>query len=383
MNRIRCSVLAVVTAVFLLLQPMTVSAAEAPSVSAKAAVLMVAQTGEVLYDRNAQEKLPVASTTKIMTTLLCLESGDLDTEFVVDAEAIRVEGSSMGLQEGDVVTKRALCCGMLLPSGNDAANAAAVAIAGSQEAFAELMNQRAAQLGMTRSWFVTPSGLDAEGHGASAKDMATLTRAALQNEAFRSICSQSSVTVQFGNPPYARNLYNTNKLLTRCEGVIGVKTGFTDAAGRCLVSACERDGMTLICVTLNAPDDWNDHEKLYEYGFSRLCAVEPELPQNLSIPVVGAEETALPVYARESITVAADRGDLSGLTMQTELPPFFYAPVTAGEQVGSLIFSWKGQELGRVPLYVRDGAESKPAEHKNAILQWLDSWKRRLFGVFS
>ena len=221
----------------------------------------------------------MASTTKIMTTLLTIESGNLDTEFMVDSQAIHVEGSSMGLQENDIVTKRALCYGMLLPSGNDAANASAVAVAGSIPAFAELMNRRAAEIGMTRTCFVTPSGLEGTGHGASAADMALLTREALRNETFREICCQASARVKFGNPPYQRTLYNSNKLLRMYDGVIGVKTGFTDEAGRCLVSACERNGVTLICVTLNDRDDWNDHMHLYDYGFTQVSPVTLEIPE--------------------------------------------------------------------------------------------------------
>lgn len=165
----------------------------------------------------------MASTTKIMTTLLCLESGGLDDQFVVDGEAIKVEGSSMGLTEGDVVTKRALCYGMMLPSGNDAANATAVKLGGSIENFADMMNERAEKIGMTRTCFVTPSGLEGEGHGSSAYDMALLAREALRNPDFAEICSQKKAKVEFGNPPYERWLTNSNKLLDMYQGVKGVK----------------------------------------------------------------------------------------------------------------------------------------------------------------
>ena len=242
---------------------------EALSVSAESCILMEAVTGEVLYEKAADQQRPMASTTKIMTTLLCLESGDLDTPFPVDNDAIHVEGSSMGLVDGDIVTKRALCYGMLLPSGNDAAGATAVKLAGSYAAFAEQMNRKAQELGMTQSHFVTPSGLHDAEHYSTARDMALLTAAALQNETFREICGQASAKVCFGNPPYERWLTNSNKLLTMDETVIGVKTGFTDEAGRCLVSASVRNGITLICVTLNDRNDWQDHEVLYDYGFGR------------------------------------------------------------------------------------------------------------------
>ena len=145
--------------------------AEVPEISAKSFVLMDAQSAQIICGNHAEEKRPMASTTKIMTALLTLESGDLDMPFTVDRDAIHTEGSSMGLQEGDTVTKRALCIGMLLPSGNDAANAAAVAVAGDLPSFLEMMNRRAAEIGMTHTCFATPSGLDADGHGASAHDM--------------------------------------------------------------------------------------------------------------------------------------------------------------------------------------------------------------------
>ena len=236
--------------------------------SAKAAILIDAQTGTVIAEKNEKQRLPMASTTKIMSALLLLESGGLDTPFRVDNEAIMVEGSSMGLCEDDIVTKRALCYGMLLPSGNDAANQTAVTLAGSTEKFAEMMNQRAEKIGLKDTNFVTPSGLHNENHYSTAYDMAMLTREALRNDDFREICGTKRAKLKFGNPPYERWLVNTNKLLTMYDCCIGVKTGFTDEAGRCLVSAAEKNGVTLICVTLNASDDWNDHKKMYDYGFS-------------------------------------------------------------------------------------------------------------------
>ena len=222
---------------------------------AKAAVLMDAQTGRVLFAQNAGLRLPMASTTKIMTALLTLEQGGLDNYFQVDSDAIRVEGSSMGLQEGDSVSLRALAYGMLLASGNDGANAAAVRISGSIPAFVERMNARAAEIGMADTRFATPSGLDDPGHYSTAYDMALLAREALQNPLFAEICAQSKAVVQYGNPPYNRWLTNHNRLLREYPGTIGVKTGFTKASGRCLVSCAERDGVRLIAVTLGCPDD--------------------------------------------------------------------------------------------------------------------------------
>lgn len=332
---------------------------QTPEVSAKACVLIEQQTGKILFEKNSSEKLPMASTTKIMTTLLCLESGGLDDEFVVDSQAIKVEGSSMGLVEGDVVTKRALCYGMLLPSGNDAANVTAVKLGGSIEEFAKMMNKRAAEIGMTHTCFVTPSGLEGEGHGASAYDMALLAREALRNPDFVEICSKSSAKVRFGNPPFDRWLKNTNKLLTMCEGVKGVKTGFTDEAGRCLVSACERDGISLICVTLNDKNDWDDHSKMYDYGFSRLTKFELSCDDIYPMPVAGGAEDTIPVKAQGSISIGDDGKILNKISSKIIMPPFVYANVEINDKVGEIRWYYDNRFIGSVDILAMKNAEFK------------------------
>lgn len=356
-------ILCIFAAAILLIQAQPVHFLDAvcsdkPTISAKAAALISADTGEIIYELNSSAKLPMASTTKIMTTLLCIESGGLDEEFVVDSEAIKVEGSSMGLQEGDIVTKYALCCGMLLPSGNDAANATAVKLAGSIDAFAELMNKRAAEMGLSRTFFVTPSGLEGEGHGSSAYDMAILAREALKNDTFREICSQKSIQTEFGNPPYKRWLKNTNKLLSMYDGVYGVKTGFTDEAGRCLVSACERDGKNLICVTLNDRCDWDDHIALYNYGFGKVTRVEPEIPDLPCLDLAGAESDKL------SLRTDGSQLGITSLGIKPEeleytiiAPPFAYAPISEGDEAAKLRISFNGREIRCIPLYAAEGAE--------------------------
>lgn len=378
-SRVLRRMFAVSAAVLLSFLPTpAVQAAKAiPTVSAAAYVLMDAQTGQVLCASNETEKRPMASTTKIMTTLLTLESGNLDDPFVVDGEAICVEGSSMGLQKGDVVTKRALCIGMLLPSGNDAANAAAVAVAGSIPAFLEMMNARAAEIGMTRTCFASPSGLDAEGHGASAYDMALLAREALQNEAFTAICGSASMQLSFGNPPYVRTLYNTNKLLAMDDSIIGMKTGFTDAAGRCLVSACERNGATLICVTLNDKNDWADHLALYDYGFSVAETYTVPLPTDLSVPVEGADAEGVFVYAKAPLTLTAWQGKPAEVTATVLLPPFLTAPLSKNEPAGELLYTTsEGAAVARLPLYIKDAVPVSETTQSEAsfwvrFLNWL------------
>lgn len=335
----------------------TVSYAESePEVSAVSCILIEADTGTVLCEKSSHEKRAMASITKIMTTLLTIESGNLDEQFTVDSEAIKVEGTSMGLKEGDLVTKRALCYGMLLPSGNDAANASAIAVAGSFEAFAELMNKRAESIGMKDTHFVTPSGLDADGHYTTAYDMALLTKTALENPIFAKMCSTKKISLEYGNPVYKRWLSNSNKMLSLYDGAIGVKTGFTDNAGRTLVSAAKRDGVTLICVTLFDRDDWNDHTKLFNYGFSRVKrqALQYDFGSK-TVDVVGGTKEKACIAAKEAPKIPAIDGKTpDDIEIKACVEHFCYAPVKSGDEVGKIDFIKDGNVLCTVSLVVTE-----------------------------
>lgn len=325
---------------------------------ASGAVLIEWESGRVIAARQEESELPIASTTKIMTALLTIEYGDLDTPFVVDPDAIRVEGSSMGLQEGDTVTLRALLWGMLLSSGNDAANAAAVRVAGSIDAFVDRMNERAAELSMTHTHFSSPSGLERGEHYSTAADMARLARYALRDETFAEIAGSQTGSVSYGNPPYSRRLTNHNRLLSLYDGTIGVKTGYTQAAGRCLVSAVRRDGLTLIAVTLNCPDDFNVHQTLYDAAFSALGYVDfTDRVALCRAAVTGSESQVLPVRAAASLgayLTAEERGHV-GLSFSME--PFYYAPVRAGEELGTVSLTLDGETIATVPVV---SAEDRP-----------------------
>lgn len=337
---------------------------ELPGVSAKGAILIDAATGEVLYEKNGYEKLPMASTTKIMSALLALEQDNLDEQFVVDKNAIKVEGSSMGLQEGDIVTMRTLVYGMLLPSGNDAANCAAVRISGSVEDFVQLMNERAAEMGLNSTHFVTPSGLDdyTDEHYSTAYDMASLTREALKNQDFREICGKKNAKLEFGNPPYERWLTNSNKLLTMCDGVIGVKTGFTDKARRCLVSACERDGATLICVTLNDPDDWIDHTRMFDYGFSLMSKQELALETDtFEIGAVGGTADTM-LCKTDKAKLTLPDGKAENVTCEIFIQPFVYCPAAENVQVGRAEYYYNGELIAQKPIYTAQSISGKTAE---------------------
>ncbi len=356
-----------------------VARAAGPEVSAQSAVVLTADTGAVLFEKDGHTPRPVASTTKIMTALLALEAAQEQGDPLVDItqEMVAVEGSSMGLQAGDSISLTGLAAGMLLASGNDAANAAALYLDGSLESFAARMNQRAAALGMEDTHFVTPSGLDGDdaqglGHLSTAYDMALLARAALEDQAFRQLCSSPSLAVEFAEPVKRVTYTNHNKLLTQYQGCVGVKTGFTKEAGRCLVSAAERDGALLIAVTLNAPNDWEDHTALLDYGFSQ---VEPYQlaggDVRLTVPVVGSPEEAVSLRGSNGGEVTLPLGQGAQVERVVHAPKFLYAPVEAGEQVGEICWYLEGQLLGSAPL---TAAGAAPLQEKAPSL-----WER-LFG---
>lgn len=323
--------------------------------SASAYIVMEATTGRVLYGKNIHERLAMASTTKIIGALMVLEQENLDEYFMVDSDAIQVEGSSMGLTEGDLVSLYSLACGMMLPSGNDAANAAGVRLYGSIDGFVEAMNQKAEELGLSDTHYVTACGLDAPDHYSTAFDLAKLTRIALQNEDFAYICSQSNMKVKFGDPPYERWLKNYNRLLELYPDCIGVKTGFTDDAGRCLVSAAERDGMTLICVTLNAQDDWNLHASLYDKCFESYSMTPlPDIPSSITLAGDKLQENGIeselmlkPAY---EASVPLKAGESARLTATVLCEPFAYAPAQLSRVYAQTLFSLDGYPLCSIPM---------------------------------
>lgn len=330
------------------------------NVSAQSAVLMCVNNGEILFSRNADKQLSMASTTKIMTSLLALEAAAPDTEITVTKEMVSVEGTSMGLLPGDSVSLEELVYGMLLQSGNDAANTVAYVLGGSPEGFSKFMNERAAQIGMNNSNFVTASGLDDENHYSTAYDMALLACECIKNPEFVSICSQKSARLTYGNPPYARTLTNHNKLLWRSDDVIGIKTGFTKKSGRCLVSAAERNGITLVAVTLNAPDDWNDHLSMIEYGFSKCSGVELSCDlSNVSLNVAGGVKSHIPVELSGNTEWLAGERCFVRLLMK----PMVYAPVKKGDIVGTAVFiSEDNGAIDEIPVLASESVGFKKAE---------------------
>ncbi len=312
------------------------------AVDAGAAVVIEATTGQIIFEQNAHTQLSMASTTKIMTALLTLEQDNIYDMFTVDPVAIMVEGSSMGLRTDDQVSLYALAGGMLTASGNDAANAAAVKIAGSNPDFAKLMNERAKQIGMANTNFVTPSGLDDEHHYSTAYDMAILGATAIQNPDFLALCSSTSAKLYYGNPPYDRSLSNHNKLLSYYPNAIGIKTGFTTKSGRCLVSAAEQDGVTLIVVTLNCGDDWNIHQRLYNENFPKVTT-ETFTPENFNLMVTAGTEKTVEITPSENLDYICINNNPKNIEYHIFCESFIYAPIKEGDKVGKIVYYINGE----------------------------------------
>ncbi len=333
--------------VILSMSTLKVSAESSLNLSAECAVVINAYTGEVLYSKNADKRHSMASTTKIMTSLLAVESGRLQNEIVVSDDMLRVEGTSMGLRSGDRVSLDELLYGMMLSSGNDAANVVAYYLGGSPEGFSLMMNERAKKIGMSETNFVTPSGLDSDEHYSTAYDMALLGAEAVRNPKFLSVCSAESAVLTFGNPPQRRTVYNHNKLLRYYDYALGIKTGFTKKSGRCLVSYAKKDSAELIAVTLNAPDDWNDHKKLLNYGFDVLKTEEVIVSLPESIPIVGADKESVRIGLKEY-----DYSYMNSVTVSYKLflNKFIYAPVTEDTIVGYCVYYFNGKPMCSEPV---------------------------------
>lgn len=336
------------------------------AISAQRAILIDAQTGRVLYERNADERSLIASTTKIMTALVVCEQCNVLDRMRIPKEAVGIEGSSMYLKEGEVLTIQELLYGLMLQSGNDAAVALAIYCGGTVEGFAGMMNDKAHRLGMTGSHFENPNGLDSPGHYSTARDMATLTAYAMRNPIFAQ--TVSTKTVKVGQ----RVLQNHNKLLWQVEGADGVKTGYTRAAGRILVSSATREGRRLIAVTMDDPNDWQDHKALLEDGFSdyavrRVISAGTKLG---TVAVAGGEAGQVGLLATQDFSYSLTGGETPEIVLPG--PGFVYAPVVKGEQAGIAYVCLNGQVIGKVAVEYDATVEMEKQEER--------SFWQKLFG---
>ncbi len=314
------------------------------AVSARNAILMDAQTGRVLYEKQADARGLIASTTKIMTALVVCEQCNVLDRMQIPKQAVGIEGSSMYLREGEVLTVQELLYGLMLHSGNDAAVALAIYCGGTVEGFAQLMNDKARQLGMTGTHFENPNGLDSPEHYSTARDMAILSAYAMKNPIFAKTVSTKSVRA--GN----RTLTNHNKLLWRVDGADGVKTGFTKAAGRILVSSAVRQGRRLIAVTMNDPNDWQDHAQMLEQGFERYAIQNIVYKGQVlgSVAVAGGQSDTVQLLAADDFAYAVAEDEVPQIVLQG--PGFVYAPIAENQDAGYAYICIDDEPVGKVPL---------------------------------
>lgn len=351
MKRTVYAAAALLAALSLCLSASAAAGQSAPRISAERGVLMDADSGALLWTRQPDARGLIASTTKIMTGWLVCQAGELDRVVTVPAEAVGVEGSSLYLKEGESLTREELLLGTMLQSGNDAALALAIHCAGDEARFAAWMNEKAAALGMENSRFANPHGLDAGEHYGSAADLGLLMLACMERPELVRILGTPSVQI------HGESYVNHNKLLWRCPGCLGGKTGYTLAAGRCLVSCCQREETRLVCVTLSDPADWDDHCALYDWGFARW--VQRNVTGNLryTLPIYGGE-APLAELAADPLPLFLPKDAVLGLRL--ELPPFALAPVRAGETCGRVTLLRDGEVLGSAALRFCQSVGTKP-----------------------
>lgn len=328
------------------------------SVSAHSAALYQPDNDIFLYSKNPDQRMSMASTTKIMTALVALEQGNLDDVVEIDDSAIGIEGSSAYLKLGDLLTLEELVYALLLQSANDAAVAIACHIGGSIEGFSALMNERAAKLSLSDTHFTNPHGLDDPEHYTTARELALIAAEALKNSEFKKIVSTYKRT--FSTEERVRTYVNHNKLLRLYDGCIGVKTGFTKKSGRCLVGAAEKDGLRFISVTLDAPSDWSDHSKMLNLGYESLEKVvlaEP-LDHMYKIPLIDGERDHFFAANTEGGEIIREKSD-SVSEENIKLLRYGVAPINIGDAVGEIIYTSDGKEIMRMPIVALESVKKK------------------------
>ena len=316
----------------------------ARAISAEKATVLDGATGRVLYEKNGDSRSLIASTTKIMTALLVCEQCNVLDRVRIPREAVGIEGSSLYLREGEILTVQELLYGLMLHSGNDAAVALAIYCGGTVEGFAELMNDKARVLGLKDTHFVNPHGLDAPDHYSTARDLATLGAYAMDNPIFYKTVSAKQLKIG------ERYLRNHNKLLWQVEGADGIKTGYTRSAGRLLVSSASRNGRRLIAVTINAPSDWADHKLLLEDGFSGFAVKTLVRPGDVlgTLEIAGGQAGNVDLLAAEEFSYPLRAGETPEIHISG--PGFVYAPVVEGAEAGFAHITVDGTEVGQIPL---------------------------------
>lgn len=323
-----------------------------PRVTANAALLMDARTGAVLYEKRAFQKLPMASTTKVMTAILALEKGKLGDPVTVSRRAAATPGSTMNLRTGDRYTLEQLIYGLLLNSGNDAAVAIAEHISGTEAQFVKLMNEKAVEIGAVSTRFENSHGLDEPDHYTTAYDLAIITRYAMRDPFFARIVKMKEKQVETGNRRDRQTLINTNGLLWSYEHAEGVKTGWTGKAGRCITAAATRNGQRLLVVILDSDNRNQEAINLFEYGFSRfkLLVLAREGEVLAARPVRRGRSGRVELVAGEELSVTVPVEESQGISLRIEAPPFLTAPIYQLEPVGYAYAVRDGRVIAQAPL---------------------------------
>ena len=347
------------------------SDASSPFVHAASACLIDVRSGRILYEKNGQQPMRIASLTKIVTGWIAIKSGKLNTMVTVSNFAARQEGSSVYLRSGERVKMHDLLYAMMMRSGNDAAMAIAEAVAGSNQRFAQLMNEEARRLHLAHTHFANPHGLDQKGHYASADDLATMTAAALRNPVFHQVVNTKYYRIQRSTEPAGTRLKNKNKLLWMMEGADGVKTGYTKAAGRCLAASASRSGRQVALVLLDDPSDWVDAKNLLNYGLQayRLVDVATIRQRPLRLPIRDGIRPSVAVVPINRILYPLRVDEAAAVTYRITQKKI-RAPIHTGDKLGDICVTLHGQALGKTALVA---AEDMPA----------NSWWGKLRGLFS
>ena len=353
-----------------------------PQVTARSAVVIDALTGEVLYQRMMDERRYPASTTKIMSLITALETnrGSLDDAVRISGKAADMEGSTMWLERGERYRLEDLLYGMMLVSGNDAATAVAEHVAGSVQAFAKRMTEKADEIGAKNTRFTNSCGLHNPLHYTTAHDLALITAYGYKNSTFRKIVSTKEWRVPLMKPPFHRNLENENMLLWIYQGANGVKTGYTDDAGRCVVTAAERDGVQLIAVVLDGAYMWNDSIAMLDYGFRHIESRElvKKGEKLATVAVAGGEEQSVALVAEKELRLPVPNGDASAYRREIKAPRSLEAPVRRGEKIGEAVYYYKGKKVASVPLK----AESHVGR-ENSFLGGLARFWHKITSLFT
>ena len=355
-----------------------------PELNARIALIYDRASGRIIYEKNGNKQTPMASTTKILTAIVTLENADLKETVTIESKAAGIGGSRLGLKKNDKITVNDLLYGLMLRSGNDAAVAVAIHVGGSIEGFADMMNKKAEELGLTNSHFVVPHGLDNEGHYTTAYELAKMADYALNIPKFKEIVSNKSATIYINGYPKAIN--NTNKLLGSVSGVYGVKTGFTNGAGRCLVSSCKRGELDIITVIIGADTNNQrtaDTKELIEYAFNNFSLLNiGEIIQNKfeqwkkinggRIYVNKGLENGVKLYLEEpkNSVMAVRKDSIDKIDIEVNSLFYMEAPVTKDQVIGNLRVIINGEEIE--VLEIRAIREVKKKEIEDYLQEFLN-----------